>query len=61
MFQRQKDNGPKFTWLIFTVCSCLLAGISNFLIGDLSSKYGYSGIFPATIGQAIIFFSYHSM
>jgi hypothetical protein len=40
MFKRVDANKD---WLRYSIASCCFFGVANFVIGDLASKYGYTG------------------
>jgi hypothetical protein len=59
MFKRQHDEKSK-DWVKFSIASCVLFGLTNFLIGDLATKYGIAGQYPIGIGQLLMWIIYHA-
>ena len=47
------------TWLLYTFAATFFAGISNYLIGDLVTKYGMKGLYPASLGNILLYSIYH--
>ena len=57
MFKRQPSGKE---WVKYSVTSCVLFGFTNFLIGDLATKYGIAGQFPIGLGQFLMWLAYHT-
>jgi multidrug transporter EmrE-like cation transporter len=50
MFKRAEE-GKDRSWILYSFISCLSFGTINFLLGDLSAKYGLPGSYPIAFGM----------
>jgi hypothetical protein len=52
---KKVDN---YAWVRYSLCAAVAFGFQNYLLGDISTKYGLAGVFPLFIGYVPLWIVY---